>query len=890
MERNLERKTLSFGKGMTNVPSDLLSDDSELAFCKDFLYRDGEIKPIQRMRNIGNIDGKIMHVHKMADFENIIAYDEANGGTLTWYNKNGNIIEGPKKTFTNVGVVSDIKSVGNTLVVATDKSIRYYLFKGGKYVDLGSELPIPFFQPYFEMQTSEFNSYKCELAEIVKGEDVTAWYDAEGNFIGFFNQNPGSEEDHYQQGEHGYTHNIIKDRENDYLDAVEGCVMKGVEGEKEYNRFLFPFFIRYALKLYDGTYTRISAPIACYPTISRNCYFYNSATNGKNDNFFFVPRSSTLKYASSISGIENWSDIVKELTIFASDEVMPYYDIASRKTMDWRLFIGETKYLTKDYSPIYYNTLEAKGEYEDVITYDVILPRYKSDGEIIEELLSKTQFFKLASLKTSNSDDVNVRLEYNKALPLKRNVVSTLTTQEQLKKDDYYGWTNLYAKNLYPYNNRLNVFDLERFPFKGFNNFLATKGVNGDGTKITYYVHIVSRSMDCWVKSEESEYFQENTLTGWLYYPDPNATEMIIHIAGPSKDKKIRVSLNSHSMLNGAYSFENLPTESSAISSESVSLPVVDESAHETLDSQIFTSVVNNPFVFESSGDNTVGTGRILGIVANTEAVSQGQFGQYPLLVFTDEGIYAMSTNLEGLYSSIHPISREVCNNTSSITPTDKVVFFTSEKGLMATSGSEAICVSERLSNGKSRGLPQEYQSFRKFISNCMIAYDYKASLLRIFSKSYNYHYVYNMVEKNFTVAQNYAEEGISCRNVVNNYPDNLVQYSNGLVYSLTGIPLSEDDAYNYAGSFTTRPLKLGGSMNLKSLRAVKHLFDSDNGKIAMEIYGSNDCKHWNKLISLGGKPWKYFTFKYALTNFKATDSFAGSIVEVQNRREDKIR
>ena len=146
------------------------------------------------------------------------------------------------------------------------------------------------------------------------------------------------------------------------------------------------------------------------------------------------------------------------------------------------------------------------------------------------------------------------------------------------------------------------------------------------------------------------------------------------------------------------------------------------------------------------------------------------------------------------------------------------------------------------------------------------------------------------MVDKNFAIAQNYAGGKIFCRNVANNYPDSLIQFTDSQVYSLTGIPLSEDDSYNYTGTFTTRPLKLGGSMILKSLRAVKHLFDSDDGKIAVEIYGSNDCKNWCKLPSVGGKPWKYFTFKYTLTNFKANDSFAGSIVEVQSRREDKIR
>ena len=73
----MEGKTLSFGKGMTNVPSDLLSDDSEWLESDGFIFRDGEMKPIQNPVKIGEIPGqKIMFVHKMADYENIIAYDE----------------------------------------------------------------------------------------------------------------------------------------------------------------------------------------------------------------------------------------------------------------------------------------------------------------------------------------------------------------------------------------------------------------------------------------------------------------------------------------------------------------------------------------------------------------------------------------------------------------------------------------------------------------------------------------------------------------------------------------------------------------------------------------------------------------------------------------------
>ena len=76
MERSLDRKTLSFSKGMTNVPSDLLSEDSELAYSQNIIYRNGEMVPIQKMESFGTVGGTILFVHKMADFENIITYDK----------------------------------------------------------------------------------------------------------------------------------------------------------------------------------------------------------------------------------------------------------------------------------------------------------------------------------------------------------------------------------------------------------------------------------------------------------------------------------------------------------------------------------------------------------------------------------------------------------------------------------------------------------------------------------------------------------------------------------------------------------------------------------------------------------------------------------------------
>ena len=505
-----------------------------------------------------------------------------------------------------------------------------------------------------------------------------------------------------------------------------------------------------------------------------------------------------------------------------------------------------------------------------------IMPEYKTEDDIREELLGKTVFYKIEQIGI-NSSKLNGTTQ---KAEIKDGVLSNLETQEQLQKDDYYGWAHYVFDKMFTYNGRLNSFGAKRKPFYGFNHFTAIDGEPRNEYK--YYVKIEANSMSTWVESEEG-IGRTCALTGWFYYPDPNASEVIIY--DTQHQRGIRFELEQHPRLNGAYHFGKLENDVSW--DTSISIPSTDNGAHEDLNSQIFTSVVNNPFVFEASGDNTVGTGRILGIAANTEAVSQGQFGQYPLLVFTDEGIYGMSVNSEGLYSASHPISREVCNEESPFVPTDRLVYFTSKRGLMASSGGQVACMSEQL-RGRT---PRNFMSvgdgkFLEFLANCLIAYDYRDSLLRIFSQNKDYQYIYNMLDKTFSI----ANSGIMAKAVVNDYPDNLIQDIDGNVYSLMAKPDINDDTDNYRGSFTTRPLKLGGSMTLKSLRAVKHLFDSDNGKIAMEIYGSNDCKHWCKLPSLKGKPWKYFTFKYALTNFKATDSFAGSIVEVQNRREDKIR
>lgn len=907
MELNCETTTLSFSKGMTNIPSDMISEDGELMESVGFVYRNGEMVPIQKPVCITGdtpVEGKLVYCHKQADYRNLVTYIEDEQKLKIYINfEEGDTAERTVFTAELGAKLLDINAVGNTLICATDKGLHYILCKGNSYKDLGTELPIPKVEFYTDGTTDHWqekqddlkkDSFVCNIESFVDLVGRYAFYHTSGD------DNHKLYDTDYDQNKYSWPgtlfwhHSVKQDKETDFNNAVIGHVGQMINWVKDKNKFAFPFFVRFALKMFDGSYTRISNPIICYPSISRNCKFVQTGKwNGyyqegvDTKKYMYYIGYSGLFFKAYIDNKDNWSDIVKELVVFATDDVVPFelnqgWKFKDPMDVDNTVFYnGGGSYHESVVS--FRDTTYGGGGYHPEAS-EWLMPVFKTENKIIKELLEKTQFYKLFSLdmnskyldgewhdsseKNESASDVNI---------IEDGTVSNLTEQEQLKVDDYYGWTRLVADKLFTYNNRINTIGVKRYPFKGFNFFTENK--TPGNFSYEYYVHIVNRYMDTWVKSEPNNNADPIFFTGWLYYPDTNAKEMIIRRVGDSLGW--RVPLKQHKMLNGAYSFVNLPHSDKNVSISNIEVPVVAD-GYENLNSQIFTSVVDNPFVFEASGDNTVGTGKIYGIVSNTEAVSTGQFGQYPLLVFTSEGIYGMSVNAEGLYSASYPISREVCNKNSPFVPTGNMVFFTGLKGLMATSGGSVAFMSNKMSGYQTSELRTlDDGALSRFLRDCMIAYDYDQSLLRIFAKGKSYQYIYNTIDQTFAM----DNSGIDAQTIVNDYPDNLIQDTEGNVYSLTDKPAAIDDENLYSGYLITRPLKFTGSTILKSLREISHLKKSANGKLSLEVWASNNAVNWCKLASLGGKPWAYFTFKYNLSDFKASDTFTGSLVRVQNRR-----
>ena len=890
------QKSLSFSKGITTSPSDLLSDDTELTASRDLIFRNGEMQPLRHAKQFDSTNNRLLYIHKGADYTNAITYDGHENlycGTLS-----DNAIAEDKGTF-SVGMVYDISSVGNTLVVATANGLHYILFKEGSYVDLGTELPTYDFYPAFRQWTNLplGGNTGCFLKGMTTSKVYKVQY-SNGKFSGC---QPWTGSLNTSDIDSFFYHHEVKagsENEANVQNAIQGHVAELIRIVKENNRFAFPFFVRCAMQLYDGSYARISVPVACYPTVNRNCYFTPVTTSDYKETteftecFMYAPFYAPFQYRIVVQGIDNWKDIVKKFVVFATDDVIPFHI-----DKEWRIELpsktSETTYRTLVTTPSYSSLIPGTSLLPDDGIYhfdktkynarDVIVPTYKSDNEIIDEMISKAQFYKLFSVgvESVNTSDYVIPT-------IASNVVATLTSQEQLPVDDYYGWTSIVSQKVLTYNNRINLFNVKRRPFKGADMFTCATATGGSSSSVEgqlrFYVHIAtSTSM---VVASSSSWPQDlKVADSWFFYPDTRAVDVVVWDA--THGRGIKIPLKAHPFLNGAYAFRYLPLVN-RMSSSNVSSTPSPTSSYEVLDSQIFTSVVNNPFVFQASGDNTVGTGSILGIAANTEPISQGQFGQYPLIVFTTEGIYGLSVNSEGLYSASYPISREVCNNPESITPTGNVVYFTSDKGLMAVSGGTVRCVSPQLSGAypPPPDATDATDSFLTFVRNAFLAYDYRDSLLFIYNVSYDYAYVYNLLDGTFAT----VSLGNRIQRSVSNYPDTLLQDYAGNVYSFNKIPVAQSDSQTYSGTFTTRPLKLGSSIQLKTIHQIVHLFNSAGGTLKLTVWASNDCRSWNKLYSLHGKPWKYYRFRYDLTNISASDTFAGTVIDFTPRFTNKIR
>lgn len=953
-------KDIKYG-GFSAVPSDYASPDGDLAQSVNLINDDGALKPILPPKTLLTFDAncKVLFIHETSAYKHYIVYDEKNC-KLYWCNTDST-------TLTEIGSfigVTDINAVGNTLIVFNSTQMYYILWNNSAYASLGNKLP-------------EFN-LSFGLVGHPRLYSVT---DSNGTFQITFDKISESDiRSEFSDDNKTKITSQVMAKVNKYI--ADQTVNKG--------RFCFPFFVRYALRLYDGSLVHHSAPILMNPSTKAAPLVLWKRVSGKgsytNADCDIMLVAATLDYQASIGSalIEKWKDIISSVDVFISKPIYTYDqsgEIASLVDSDNfdTKFLGRVfhKGYTSGTAPTYassvtedeilgpidsgdYSFLDQYVEWGYSYLYSMYfsadrkfpsetfhMPEF-TEKKVAESISNCANFYKLCSLsldelKSYKRQDIVVEDDYLQSL-----------TSREVMTDDYLTHDRLVASSSQVYNNRLNLSGVQREAFEGFAPqqmfaYLSHDTVGwaedtsthkltitgrmfslADSLTISVYIkengatRIVQANGSCapWcsdthyssaadANNETNGYYCKKSWGCYVFYPNVNAFKMVISSSygggtGIGARGVYIIDLKAHDFLNGAYAL--LDYDLARISNNSgQTLPTVTAGPYELIDvsNKVYTSEVNNPFFFPVTGINTVGTGKIRGIATAAKALSQGQFGQFPLYAFSDEGVWALEVSSTGGYTAKQPITRDVVlGSGESITQIDSAVLFATDRGIMLLSGSTSQCISDSLDNLdtlavssmpsgsailKLTGLSDKATTvvpFKTFIRDCRMVYDYVNQHIIVFNPAYAYAYVYSMKTKLWGMMES------TIASTVNSYPEALAMDNAGNL-----VDFSTSDAAYVNGLIVTRPIKLEAPDVLKTVDTIIQRGVFILGHVQQILQGSRDCISWFNVFSsqdqylrgFRGTPYKYFRLVLCV-NISADESLYGCSVQYTPRLTDRPR
>ena len=912
--------------GYSASPSDYECQDGDLAGAIGLVPDNGAMKPVLPPSTILTLaEGKkVVFIHETSAFKHYIISDEmTTSATLSWMNEGDSELT----TLSWVPGYVGVQAIGNTLMIISEERVLYFLWQNGSYKNLGEHIPdvnISFGLVGHPRLFSVSDESKKKIA--ISFDAISA----DKLFTDFTEANATK-----------------------ITDAVMGKVNKFIKQQSiDKGRFCFPFFVRYALRLFDGSLVGHSAPILMNPSTTMcPLVFWTDFTGVKDSGTYTSANLDIMLVAADLdysilspegNALEKWSDIVKSIEVFISKPLYQYDQSGKCKRF------GEQD----DIISSFIGRLACEGLYSSGQTKeDLVIPPFKADSvvDLFKDMYADWQYRYIYSMYFANDrkypisflqlpefetketketigetstffklfsiDVKDIKVDKRTKIEIPENYLDSLLTREVMT-DDYLTHDQLVPSNTMVYNQRVNFVGVKRKPFNGFpiRSMLAFQNylydwVTDDGSTIIIEKLIPQRkfSVEVFFKENGDNYsvlmsdenlppllppllsqgqtrwephitltegykfiqVQERSWGCYFFYPNANAYKM--HITDSISKRKFDVELKSHPFLNGAYAL----LDYNSVRNDSSSIYIVQRANLIPVPNKIYTSEVNNPFYFPLLGINTIGTGDILGISTAAKALSEGQFGQFPLYAFTTDGVWALEVSDTGSYSARQPITRDVCINADSITQIDSAVLFATDRGIMLLQGSESICISDILDSKEGfaitdlpwgeqlvskSGLAQtdfNIVPFREFLAGCRMLYDYTHQHIIVYNPNHTYAYVYSLESKAWGMTHSDIASG------VNSYPEALAMTHAGELVDFS----HSDVTQGLKGVLVTRPFKLGAPDLHKTIDTIIQRGHFRKGHIKVALYGSRNLYDWflisssidHYLRGFRGTPYKYF-------------------------------
>lgn len=813
--------------------------------------QDGQMAVLMNMRHKG---GELVNSLPPSSFTGLGKVEQMlyHNNSKRWLALNNGVIKVYKENYSADGAISaeGVKSfalLGNIVVMYYEDQVLYAIWNGNTYLSLGEAPETPTLK------------YSMRIGN--------KYFETEGSNL-----------------------NDVPDSSNYNYKHQKGNVDKTLAYIYENKGYVDRAWFRLGIRLFDGSYFSVS-----------NIYELSRRPNeGKKDAYGYV--------TEKIIGVQQIWETVSLGTYFTDIEYfVPSFEVEV-KLGDWRDLIASVDLFTT--GSIMSHAVGTLTDNEAGQGVPAGIEIYKErTPEQLKEAIIQAEFYKIAEYDA----DGNLTWSINNTSP------SNIAVQ------DILGDVSLHTVLPYKpivFNNRIHACGCKELFFKGFSSAVTSYyGMSGKDVPWTVYVHI--KTDDGFVVVRRDDIVMEQAFEHLYYfsYPDNRAFQMDVF---RDDDEFMSFALSPHPRRNEAFFLKTTEVEvvlnGDTPNELSYYVPVIvkEEWRHDGvrpnvggfIDSKqiLKVSAVDNPFYFPTAQTYKF-DGEIKGLASNAEAISQGQFGQYPLFVFTTEGIWAMQVDStgKGAYTTQTPFSREVCNG--GVCPVSGGIIFTTDRGVMAISGNQVTEISAPL-DGESPDYISPTSIFkeiyrvgefstdnllvpdniRTYIKGAKIAYNYLHNEVILSNANYGYSLVYKIDSQRWSM--------IDCVFDVttNSYPE-LVVYNNKMKRVYT---FDDRNKYSYPLAIT-RPFTLG-TTGFKRLRQAALRYKGE-GHAYFYVLGSNDGREF---VCLTGKEFegrdnegiknydnrdlvtpmsrsrqcKYFAIAVALPNFSGSVSLAELLVD----------
>lgn len=693
--------------------------------------------------------------------------------------------------------VAGVKSfaiMGNIVIMYLESSVEYAIWRNGGYVYLGELPEVP-------------RLLASNLQEQTKKRQT--------------------EEEYYTR--------YVADKKSLYNRAVQkGFIDEILNSIYEECGYVDRAWFRVGLKLFDGSYIALSG---IYQLSARRAgendligvqindmWYPSTNTGGDNEHYtarvgYFVPNINVTRIS------ENWKDVISSIDVFSTGSIMSYVAAKERGERDGALLTDQYEWYRK------------------------------RTAEELKDAMINAEFYKVAEYS----------LKGEKLWGIENTSPSNLAVQQQLKDVQVH---SVIPGKTFVLNSRLHAAGADEVYFKGYAPAYKYDSSNNARSENhwTVVVYINTDNGQRKVVYTESEGSKPDLLY-YFMYPDSRATKMEIYRTMDGRLEVLELPLTAHRVRNEAYFLRTIlasVTIQGTAEGENKtysSIPVIDtglnwedaEEIPEADNMDVFSNIlkvsaVDNPFYFPTAQTYKF-EGNIVALASNAEAISTGQFGQYPLFVFTTEGIWAMAVDAsgQGAYTSQSPFSREVCSG--AVCPVSGGIVFTTERGVMAISGGQVTELSQPLDGlenlmlaetqlfdsvfykaGKQVVSPQQIREYLKPVEGyeTKLAYNYLHNEVILSNAMRDYSYVYSLTNQEWSIIDVLFDV------TTNSYPE-LVVYNN-----------IEQNRYEFTEGndkvpivAITRPVKVD-TLDFKRLRqaALRCTFE---GCLNFYVLGSND-------------------------------------------------